>query len=1504
MRADMRVLLIFLTLFGLTLPAVAGPDSVVTFNEIHYAPGDGGPEWVELHNQFSVPVDAGGWQLAGGIAFTLPEGTVMAPDAFLVISRTAGTPPGALGPFTGVMDNAGDELRLHTRHGRLMDRVEYDNTGAWPVLTGGASLAKTAPLQASGPAGNWQASAQPGGTPGAENFPAPAAGTVAAQRIAFTPGSVWKYAPPGTVPLAEWTLFSYRDTGWLQGAGPLGSGPVQGVPAATALTPEPAHYFRRAFVLPPGIAQPQLILTGKLRGEAWVYLNGAVVAHLPPQHGAFSRLVSAAGLALGSQQLAVKVVPASEPSVGWDAALALLSPEAGLPAAALPVSGAVVINEVLYHKRPQYRSEVPPTAFVESSEEFIELHNPGTVAVDVTGWRFTDAVNYTFPAGSSIAPGGYLVVTQAQYSGTLGDGGERIRLRDAADALVDEVAYADGGRWPEAADGGGSSLELTDPRADNNRPEAWAASAEVAPWQTVTYRALGAEPPNTNNPDTWREFLFGLLDGGEVLVDDVRVTEDPDGTPVQLIQNGTFESDAVGQPPVKWRCLGTHKLSTVVQDPDGPGKVLRVVATDELEHTYNNCSTTFAGNRVINTTKTYEISYRAKWLSGSPQLNSRLYLNRCARTTVLAQPVGTGTPGVVNSRRLVNAPPGFDRLRHSPVIPSPTQPVRISADIYDPDNVAEVALFYSINGGGWQQTGMAGENGGRYAGLIPGQADGVTVQFYLQATDGAGAASYFPAAGPGSRALFRVGDGGGAAQQVRTKIRCLMTTADANGLHDALSGVSNYRWGCTVIDGDRDVYYDAGVRLRSAPFGRNGIRAGWNISLGAHQPFRGVHSSIVIDGALNMPKGDGTGWLENSVGPSINEMLYQIIATRAGDMAATYDDICWFQAPLPGYDRLAQLKMARFNNSYLDSIFDGADAEGTLYKQELIYYPSSTVDGNPESLKNPYNNVRDLDIKSLGPSADSYRFTYLLQNHGDRDDFSRIMNMCQAFDSPAGTLYANSFAAIDTDNWMRVLAMNALTGLLDTYNMGLAHNMMFYARPSDGRVMLLPWDQDHSFYTATNAGIFGIGSHRAAAIVALPQNRRLFCKHLLDLCGSGFRNEYLDPFISTLCTTAQRPGYAYNFKTWVANRRAYVLSQITAQHPAVAFAISTNGGADFTVAASSTILSGNGWADVDTIRLESTGELLPVTWTGASAWQVTVPLAGGVNAVALTALNMQGAAVGSDSISITNNGPEAASAANTVLSEIHYHPSDPNGATLEFIELQNVGPRAVDLTGCAFTAGVDFAFPANYTIAPGGYALVVQNAAAFSAHYGGGLPLAGEWNALTRLSNGGDRIVLTGRAGAAIRDFSYDDAPPWPLTPDGAGNSLVLVDPAALPDHGLAASWRPSTNAGGSPGFADPAPPAPFPLPPLAVSDAVVAAPQIRIEGGEVRIQWTERADHSGFSVTPEVSSDLITWQADPGDGSLIRVLRREDSESGIVVTATPAEGEGARFFRLAVRRN
>ncbi|MGI9240261.1 MAG: lamin tail domain-containing protein [Verrucomicrobiales bacterium] len=166
------------------------------------------------------------------------------------------------------------------------------------------------------------------------------------------------------------------------------------------------------------------------------------------------------------------------------------------------------------------------------------------------------------------------------------------------------------------------------------------------------------------------------------------------------------------------------------------------------------------------------------------------------------------------------------------------------------------------------------------------------------------------------------------------------------------------------------------------------------------------------------------------------------------------------------------------------------------------------------------------------------------------------------------------------------------------------------------------------------------------------------------------------------------------------------------------------------------------------------------------------------------------------------------------ITELHYHPGDTtageiaNGweeADFEFIELQNIGPVAVDLTDVRFTKGIDFDFPADLLIGPGAYLLVVRNQAAFESRYGAGLPIAGEWSPGDKLDNGGENVKLSLGSGTTIIEFVYDDSAPWPTEPDGDGFSLTLNTPAqSTPaDHADPLAWSASRLIGGTPGAGD-----------------------------------------------------------------------------------------------------
>ena len=132
----------------------------------------------------------------------------------------------------------------------------------------------------------------------------------------------------------------------------------------------------------------------------------------------------------------------------------------------------------------------------------------------------------------------------------------------------------------------------------------------------------------------------------------------------------------------------------------------------------------------------------------------------------------------------------------------------------------------------------------------------------------------------------------------------------------------------------------------------------------------------------------------------------------------------------------------------------------------------------------------------------------------------------------------------------------------------------------------------------------------------------------------------------------------------------------------------------------------------------------------------------------------------------------------------------------EFIECMNIGANGINLLGVTCGSGFDYTFSESSTVrelAAGARVLIVRNRAAFEFRYGAGLPVAGEFQLGTGLSNSGERLHIKAANGTTIKDFVYDDVAPWPTTPDGGGPSLVLMRSATNPDHSLSVNWRPSS---------------------------------------------------------------------------------------------------------------
>ena len=161
------------------------------------------------------------------------------------------------------------------------------------------------------------------------------------------------------------------------------------------------------------------------------------------------------------------------------------------------------------------------------------------------------------------------------------------------------------------------------------------------------------------------------------------------------------------------------------------------------------------------------------------------------------------------------------------------------------------------------------------------------------------------------------------------------------------------------------------------------------------------------------------------------------------------------------------------------------------------------------------------------------------------------------------------------------------------------------------------------------------------------------------------------------------------------------------------------------------------------------------------------------------------------------------------ITEVNYHPHDPNpipgmgeadvdSSQFEYIELVNVGSESVDLTGVNFARGITFEFPQNMALAPGEHTVVVQNTEAFESRYEPGLNIAGEFSG--DLSDFGDLIELRDSSDVTIVRFSYLVSGVWPTRANGQGSSLEMVDPFG--SYQDATNWRGSSEFGGSPGTA------------------------------------------------------------------------------------------------------
>lgn len=980
-------------------------------------------------------------------------------------------------------------------------------------------------------------------------------------------------------------------------------------PRNTTLATGPAtHYFRTSFTYSGNPAATELFLNLACDDGAVVYLNGTEIRRENMPLGSVSY-----GTPASSERTAVTLSgPLSVPATALHAGLNILAVEVHQSSAG---SADVFMGMELTARE----TVAPAVEAGESRNTWIELYNKSGAAVDLTGWRLDDGVDFRFAAGSGIAAGDRLVVANdpalfaAAYPGVTAAGpllnnlsrsGERILLRDAAGNIADRVAYGDSGRWPSAADGGGSSLEVRDVRSDNDAAESWAASDESgrASWQTYTYRAAAAAD---GGPVNFNEFVLGLLDEGEVLIDDIHVISQPGtGTAAEIVAGGDFSTGTTA-----WRMRGTHRTSAIIAEPGNAGnQVLRVTSTGGTDVLHNCIEITLTGNAAIVNGREYEISFRAKWRRGTNLLNTRLYWNRCAKVTRLSVPSDGGTPGAVNSQNLPNAGPAFSRLRHSPAVPLASQACTISVEANDPDTVTSALLFYSVGGGAAQSLAMTSA-GGTWSAAIPGQAAGTVVQFYVRATDGAAATADFPAAGANSRALVQWNDGQ-TNFGLGHNVRLIMTAADVALLFTNTNLMSDERIGCTVVYDESEIFHDCGVRLKGSEHGRaDAGRQGYNIIFPPDHKFRGVHDSVLLDRSGGWRFGRTTGQ---------DEIIVKHIISHAGGAASLHDDIVRVISPQAGHTGPALLQMARYGQDYLDSMYqDGSD--GQLYKMEIAYHTTATVGGVTGLKQAQESSISNIDLGDLGANPESYRWFYRHENNTEQDDPSAMMAVTRAFAKSGAAFDAEIDPLIDNDEWMRTMAFESLCGISDVFSRDNGHNANFYQRPKDGKMLLLPWDWDFSFVQATTAPLWG--SRAISKLIQRPHNLRRFYGHLQDIMGTTFNTAHMAYWTNHYDNFT--PGQDYSaILTWIGQRATFVQSQIPA---ATLWAVTTAPANEALISNGSVMFAGTAPYIYSSVRFESPGcDPVEAAFSSLSNWSATVPVILGRQVISLRVYDPRG----------------------------------------------------------------------------------------------------------------------------------------------------------------------------------------------------------------------------------------------------------------------------------------
>ncbi len=1379
-------------------PGPSSRRSPVAVTEIHYAPaprGDGRDiRFIELYNSnpFSQPL--GGYRFSGAVTYTFPSNAVLPAKGYLVIAPKPADlaavygVTNAIGGFDGANFRASSPLTLSDEIGAWLTTITLENQAPWPVAADGSghSLVLARPSYGEREADGWAASARLGGSPGAAE---PARSTTydavllneVLPHTGATPGFVELYnCSSSSVSLAACVL---------KHGSPASSGYV--FPAGAVL---PARGF---------LALDETALGFLING------NGDTLWLCAPDSMGLSGVVLDV-LRFGNQEVGVAYGRSPDGAALWSRL------EAPTPATAnTPRRPAeVVLNEIMYHPISE-----------DNNDEYIELFNPGTNAVDLAGWKLGGGVAYTF--AETIAAKGFLIVPHSRnklaqlypdreaamtlggYSGSLADSRDTVTLSKPAtimntddpvnpvleqkQAVIENVTYRNGGEWGNLTDGGGSSLERVDPRADPRLARSWAASDESqkSAWTTLEFTGTINQGFTSGN-GTPNEMHIGLMDGGECLIDSAEVSAEGGAN---LVNNPSFEADTQD-----WRFMGTHDRSSLEADasaPDG-ARVLHLRASDRV-HTGMNVIRG-AMNTALPTSGRGTVRVRARWLSGAPELLIRTRGNWLEASGSILTTRALGTPGLPNSRAQANGAPAISDVIHQPLLPRNGEKVTVYARISDPDGITKATLVYRVDGvAATNSVPMVPCTGGFFAGEIPaGQPANSLVAFYVEASDGGAqtARARFPANAPAREGLVRFNE---PLDSRSFGIYRFWMTQENLAYWGTREKASNSPVDATFLYGNTRVLYSAAMMYSGSPF-HSGYSA--PINVGGSIDYEAVfqNDDTVLDD-------DG--------------MVLATVGNLGNDDTGVSEQFC--------YSLVQAVALPHMYRRYVHVYANGTEqGDRKIYEDTEKPNAGTLKHWFPEDSNNDFFKVDDwfeytLDISSFdfitarlekyltdAPDGSGqilklgrYRWNWLKRGYDNfhANDYTNFFDLVETLNTADAATYTRRIQdTINLKGFVGTIAANQFIGNWDSYGYSRGKNMYLYR--SDAGWQLIAWDLDMNFIiggaslTQAIDPSTNISTEDPAMQTFLrhPLVARLYWRAMEKLIAasadSALRTLTRAKFNALRADTTNFGDSYDSFLSAVDTRRASVVSQLAAANPA-AFTVTSPATAVSTASGNTVTLSGIAPFAVTSLRVN--GADTPLTWLTATTWTAQVVLNNGTNTFQLQAYNADGVALPGGSVARTiayTGTPLDSMEVFLGFSEIMYAPVTNNAS---YIEVANRSASTImNLSRLYVDGAVGFTFPYGTTLRPGQQLVLAEDAVAFAAAYGTGtaarvvgtytgtLPPAGGMLRLRRPATGyepDDPVIDT---------VCYETADPWPSAVP-PGTSLQLINPAI--DNNRVANW-------------------------------------------------------------------------------------------------------------------